>query len=411
MAFTSAGEAGIINVASLDRAAILNAVATARDGDIVRLPAGTAEWTTTVRIDKAIILQGAGIGSTIITDGVFSGHLLEWLLVANKTSRMTGIEFRPGANISTAGNRNTYNRILVSGTNIDSRSMRIDNCRIASLAGPAFLFSTANGVVDNCTIIGAAEGVPAFVGHVKGSSWGGQQSVNTFGDGAYVDSDKFGTDQFTVFEDNTISNLFSSLTALDCQAGGRYVFRRNTMTKGSLETHGAEASRERSGRAFEIYDNTFIGDGVRSSPIYMRGGVGLVYNNTFTNWTASASISLLDNRSSDHLFSPISGADGRNPWDKNTPAKATGTVTSAGTLSVSDSSKTWTANQWAGHTIRRTSGKTVTSLTRSGTTCTAVAAAHGFATDTYISIWGADHYAYNGFYRITRVDDNTSTLR
>ena len=50
----------------------------AADGDIVTLPAGTKTWTTGVTIpkSKAITLQGSGIGSTIIQDGVQSGPLL-----------------------------------------------------------------------------------------------------------------------------------------------------------------------------------------------------------------------------------------------------------------------------------------------------------------------------------------------
>src|SRR5438128_387286 len=50
----------------------------AGDGDIVSLPAGTKTWTTGVTIPKtkAITLQGTGIGSTIIQDGVQSGPLL-----------------------------------------------------------------------------------------------------------------------------------------------------------------------------------------------------------------------------------------------------------------------------------------------------------------------------------------------
>src|SRR5438552_15854328 len=62
------------------------------DGDTITLPAGTFVWTIRVAISKAITLQGAGVGQTIIKDGVQSGQLLYFSLVSGLPSRLTGIE-------------------------------------------------------------------------------------------------------------------------------------------------------------------------------------------------------------------------------------------------------------------------------------------------------------------------------
>ena len=44
----------------------------AQNGDTIALPAGTFIWTRGVHVTKAVILQGAGVGSTIIKDAVQS---------------------------------------------------------------------------------------------------------------------------------------------------------------------------------------------------------------------------------------------------------------------------------------------------------------------------------------------------
>lgn len=53
--------------------------------------------------------------------------------------------------------------------------------------------------------------------------------------------------------------------------------------------------------------------------------------------------------------------------------------------------------------------RTVTSITRSGATATATAAAHGYATGQFVNIQGAAQTEYNGKFTITVVDANTFT--
>lgn len=404
---TAGAQAATINAASPSRVDVGNAVNAAANGDTVVIPAGTATWTTGLTLTKAITLQGAGIGRTIIRDAIASGYVINCTLVADRVTRITGIEFNDNGAAADW-------RFRFSGTSIDGRRLRVDNCKFDSLSGPVFLFYTVLGVIDHNVIIGRSSGVPAFLGHVLNPSWGYPEGQAMWGDGAFTEGDQFGTDKFLFFENNNITNLYapSALTMLDGQAGSRYVFRYNSVNKGSMEIHGSEAARSRSGRAFEIYGNTFASDNTRSSPVYMRGGVGLVFSNTFSGWTASAVLSLLDNRLEDHLFAPVNGADGRNPWDKNNPGNpyATATATSVGVLSVTDSSKNWVANQWAGYTIRRTSGKAVSSLTRNGSTATVNCTGHGFTTGNLVSLWGANQQPFNGLYTVTVVNANQFTF-
>src|SRR5947209_6913044 len=85
--------------ADCSEAAVTTAIGFASDGDTVTIPPGgpsaLCTWTSTITIDKAITLQGSGVGSTIILDGVdpvpdshSSGGppTITWKLVANKNS-------------------------------------------------------------------------------------------------------------------------------------------------------------------------------------------------------------------------------------------------------------------------------------------------------------------------------------
>ncbi len=48
------------------------AIDQAADGDTVLVPAGRSAWTKRVFISKTLVLKGAGIGRTIITDNKFT---------------------------------------------------------------------------------------------------------------------------------------------------------------------------------------------------------------------------------------------------------------------------------------------------------------------------------------------------
>jgi len=95
-ATSGTAQATTFNAASPSLADVRAAIASAGNGDTVAIPAGTATWSSTLNVTKAITLAGAGIGQTIIKDNVPRGRsssVIEWVLQANQPSRMTGIEF------------------------------------------------------------------------------------------------------------------------------------------------------------------------------------------------------------------------------------------------------------------------------------------------------------------------------
>ena len=58
-------EAGKIEAKSVSFADVSAAIGSAKDGDTVIVPTGTATWTTPLNITDNITLQGAGAGSTV----------------------------------------------------------------------------------------------------------------------------------------------------------------------------------------------------------------------------------------------------------------------------------------------------------------------------------------------------------
>jgi hypothetical protein len=349
--------AAIVDTKSGSVLDVTAAVAAAADGDTVRLPAGTSTWTSGLTITKAITLQGAGIGITIIKDKVpADGGLLAFNLAANKASRMTGIEFQDGGRPSQAYNGIVY----VVGANTDSRTMRIDHCKFDHLNGVNINPQDVIGVIDHCTFLSSPTRIPIYVYH---KNWNGQG----LSAGSWSDSSHFGTDRFLFIEDNTFTfDPGTNYAAVDCLGGARWVFRYNTCTNCGLEIHGTESSgRSRGGRAQEIYNNTFVGDGTSGGQLVnVRSGVTLIHDNTASGGIYPKSFHITTHRMFWN-FAPWGCADGTNSWDVNVPGgpfysgKATGGGTNASYFSfptMTVAGNPWTTDQWKGYSIKKTSG-------------------------------------------------------
>lgn len=67
--FAGSSEAATINATSCLQSDVQNAINSASNEDIVTVPAGNCSWSSGVSIPntKALTLQGAGIGNTIIS--------------------------------------------------------------------------------------------------------------------------------------------------------------------------------------------------------------------------------------------------------------------------------------------------------------------------------------------------------
>ncbi|HZR64419.1 MAG TPA: hypothetical protein VFA85_04675 [Terriglobales bacterium] len=318
----------------------------ARNGDTITLPAGILNWTTGVTISKAITLQGAGVGTTVVRDSVQSGQLIQVTLAAGNLTRISGIEFQDG------GRTNREPGILrVVGSNTNGSEFRFDHCKWNSLNG-AGTFDTVIGVIDHNTFVMDRAGLPI---NIYDSYWNGR----TLGDGSWAAPTGFGTDRFLFIEDNTFTHSDSSQKGItDSYAGGRFVVRHNNIFNGLISNHGTESTgRPRGGRAMEVYNNTFTGTNLNRFVGGVRSGGVLFHDNNISGYWDNSATFTLQNFRNFYPFQPWGGADGTNAWDVNAPnAFFTGTAAAnSSNTTVSVSGVNWTPNYWTGYAIRRTS--------------------------------------------------------
>ena len=318
----------------------------AHDGDTITLPVGTFTWTTGVTISKAITLEGAGIGSTIIMDNVQGPQLIDWRLRAGFTSRLTGIELQDG------GRQSAPNGVIaISGSNTDGSAFRWDNCKWNDLRGVA-IFETVIGVIDHVQFVFGRVNTALFI---YDSHWNG----GGYGDGSWAAPTGFGSSQSLFIEDCTVTQNLPNfvLQFTDGYGGARFVVRHCTLNNVLIGNHGTESSgRIRGTRAMEVYNNTYTGTNINRFVGGSRSGGVLFHDNNISGFW-NPPLFLLSNYRTHYPFSPWGGADGTSVWDVNAPNAfftRTAASDSSGTTVTVSGSPNWTTNQWVGYSIRRT---------------------------------------------------------
>lgn len=356
-------KAAVINANSPSRTDVGAAVAAALDGDVVRIPAGTADWTSTLWVNKAITIQGAGIGQTIITDSIHNPDgkksndaVFAFLTASNKTYRLTGVEVVFGAPSSL----DSGGAIQFWGT---SQTIRIDHSRFTYLPQAAIeICDYVNGVVDHCSFVLSNRN---FAVQVWQNAWGNEDE--DYGDGSWCSPANLGTANALYVEDCFMTYIVTPsvgyYAAIDSEAGSRYVFRYNVLTNLTISAHGTESSsRQRSTRSVEIYMNQIYEDqSYVPRAIELRGGTGVVWSNT----VLGVGFTHLCDLSAYRLSAPYFAwgqADGKNAWDYNETGPITNFTYSGtnGSRALVVSGANWTVNQWQGYSFQNTNSHKVT---------------------------------------------------
>jgi hypothetical protein len=369
--------AATINANSPSFTDVSAAIASASDGDTVIIPAGTATWTSTLTITKGITLigqtttnsdDGTATDNTIITENLTrdsgGNAVLFWFNTnLGKTYRLSGLTFREG---STTPASNAMIRFM--GT---SQAVRLDHCHFDDLTHEDFLIGIGNwplyGVIDHNVF----DFTSAINSHASI-----QFASSAYGDDSWTQPAYFGSEKFMFAEDNYFNNTSGNFYGgvVDVFIGGRAVLRHNHCHDVVLVgNHGTESGRYRGGRAMEVYNNDFhwpysrdVG-GVRSGSI-------VLHDNTHDGATLNnVDYAMQLYRLLEQGPGGWDGATGDNPWDVNATESdgthvdghapylfesgtATGGFTSGGTAILTDTTKTWTTNQWANYEVKKLSG-------------------------------------------------------
>jgi hypothetical protein len=242
--------------------------------DIVTVPAGNCTWNTTVVVDgKGLTVRGAGIGQTTITDnGDQNAALMGVNLSAANFLRVTGLTFIQSKAHSTSG--------IVSFMGAQGAvAFRFDHSRILITFGPArgVYAIMVYGLIDNNVL-----DVTAPSGSVQMLTVDGAHAGADAGFTPWNQPLALGTAQAVYVEDNVITFGSEDEDFFDAYTGARIVFRHNTVTNAAMGFHGTDSGSLRSLFSVEQYSNSFVNNGTQvRSAIRLRGGTGVMWNNTF----------------------------------------------------------------------------------------------------------------------------------
>jgi hypothetical protein len=328
------------------------------DGDTIVIPEGTFSWTSTLRLTKAITLQG----QTIRNDDGTSND--KTIVKDDKPDNGASIDLRPPGGqrvtgITFIGSRTTMHDQSVISV-LGTTPTRIDHCVFDHLyTVPTIAVSDYNwGIIDHCTKrnpIGNDGIVHFSMGHQS----------NDHGDTPWTKPAGYGGPEFFFVEDNL------SYGGMDLTLGSKVVVRHNKFVYANMASHGTGQTFNdgRAARAVEIYNNEWTLQENYHALTGSTGGGVVVHDNKIVPLDGGVDgISMQVYRMLYNFKNPFFGADGANAWDYNVTESdgthvdghppylfASGTLTSVTSGTVTDSTKNWSTNQWRGYSIRRPS--------------------------------------------------------
>lgn len=295
--------------AALSYDKISAAVASAKAGDTVSLPAGRATWSKALVITKGVKLVGAGSGQTIIKSGISlssSGSIFSssnYLIVFKPSSPSADTVFRVSG-MTLNLQENSYGIMLQNTSTTAVSSIRIDDNIIENAYGEGnglliHVYGTLYGVVDDNVF-------------TSGSVRCNALDATTWEDLTF----DFGTADNMYFEDNKFASPDTMF--FYGEMGGRYCVRYNTFDgTGSsnglypcFDMHGNQPNAHLATMGAEIYGNT-ISCNKGICLLDQRGGKALVFGNILD--TSSTAVSKVREEYNDSVNPPADDAISGQP--------------------------------------------------------------------------------------------------
>jgi hypothetical protein len=281
--------ADVYTAASCLYADVSAAADSANEGDTVRVPAGTAMWAHPLNITKGIIFKGAGIGKTVIVNGITPPPWYQNPLIYYNPSnynldtpfRLTGFSF----DLNNNGGCLYLGETSKMAPFTAQTKVRIDHNRFFN--APSLLFQaitnkgTLNGVVDNNIF----DGVWYPTRNDPGLSLAAGRSWYRY----LYPLWNVGNGYALFYEDNNFLDIRDGENndgiLTDGQYGARYVFRYNTISlykasQNLFDLHGYDANGEMYGCfGAEIYGNLITAPGGTITLFADRSGKSMIFGN------------------------------------------------------------------------------------------------------------------------------------
>lgn len=304
--------------ASASRTDVNDCVTAAASGDTIRVPAGTAAWSSAIALPatKDLTLIGATVvtcsgtpitcavnNQTNITCGGGQCFTLN-LGASHRVSGFTLLSANDGG-IGTTGNQSLAKRF------------RIDHNRIVSSGGwaPMEFKGGSNavhpqGIVDNNSLVDISI-------HANGTAF--QLDEGTQQHTLWAQATPLGDSTAIIYiEDNHYQNTSGNVNNADSNYAGRYVYRFNNTTSGrqTVEVHSVQGLNRASQR-WEIYGNSGSNPSGFSGIAFIRGGSGVAFGNRLSaNWP-SFGIEMDNVRSERDPGDGVGRCNGSSAWDQN----------------------------------------------------------------------------------------------
>jgi len=249
---------------------IQSAVDLTANGDTVMIPAGTFTFNSQqVIINKSIALLGAGADKTILKNQTYWG---EWKAMI-QVNCITGKPFH-FANMTLEGTGNTNNLDMGLYIKGDCKDIRVHHSIIKGFPHAGVTTRGLNdGVIDHNKFVDNQRSGRGYGVQVLGAS-----------DRNWNRPLELGSKDAIFIEDNLCTGTRHCVESND---GGQYVYRYNTLTDNAkdaahIDAHG-KRSYPRGARSYEVYENVINNSVRRFQGCGMRGGDGVIFNNTINN--------------------------------------------------------------------------------------------------------------------------------
>lgn len=248
----------------------------------VLVPAGEAEAVGTLVVPGGVNIIGAGWQQTKMfrgaqTDPKSSATILKIDGTNGLRSRVSGINF--------VGMLDPASASWDSAVSVDNVvDFRITQCRFERFGAAAInTRGNARGVVDHCLFVNNFKKAINNVGY----------GVVVMGTGTWRDTFKYGSQDAVFIED---CELIGSRHAVASNGGAHYVFRHNYVhgndNSQAVDAHGPGYGSKHGTQWVEVYENLIEKPVGGSTAILIRGGGGVIFNNTIRDYKTGVSLTL-----------------------------------------------------------------------------------------------------------------------
>lgn len=254
--------------ANASLATVQTAVDNATTGDTICVPAGTVTWSGTLVITKNVSIIGAGAGSTVLANARFDWGV-DGGACPQSSARVSAMTINWNADSL------AFALYCAQGWRIDHMTVTYpvasDMMNLWGYAGVGT--GEVSGLFDHNDI---TYGRSIYRGEVSSGK----------GSARWAEDLNLGTSHFVYYEDNVIrwtsgdGGNGAYLNAFDGNQGCRYILRFNTIYNTRGEWHSLQDDNDRGCRAFEIYNNTWISNGIvpQYRIWFVRGGTGVIFH-------------------------------------------------------------------------------------------------------------------------------------